>query len=555
MLHRALATLLCLLGAAAIGLGIASATLWRASDTLLATAQAAPGTTLLVTDPGVLDLAADEVTVQASAGADQTVVLAVGRTGDVEAWVGSDPVTRVTGLSDLVTLSTAEGLAEPAPAPSDAEETPAAEETAPAEEAPAEEAPAEEAPAEEAAAAPDPTGSDLWVLETSGTGEATLEWPDQDGRWSLLVATTGEDAGPPTVSLAWPQEVTTPWLVPGVAVGSALLLTGVLWWVLLLVRSRRSRGSVPAGAGVPSEPVAAPVGVTPTGAVPTGATPTFTPSTGPAAPAGVSSTTTEHGASVTAPASAGVGGAAAAAPLTRRQLREAEQQREREKREKETVRGRFPMRVAGPARDEAGTPAPTATTPSGAQEPSSRPGASASGGPTSAAVPRGAIAPAVPGPAAPAPAVPGPPAAGPAAPAPGASAEAASAPAASARVTPAPGPVPTGTAPVAAPPNAEGGSRTAPEAADEKPWARRLSGRLAGRGRSAPASAPPAPTPDPEPAATAPSGPSPAVPSASADAWRKAWGFPSGAAGADGASAWSPGAGADTSETEEGTQR
>ena len=539
MLHRALATLLCLLGAAAIGLGIASATLWRASDTLLATAQAAPGTTLLVTDPGVLDLAADEVTVQASAGADQTVVLAVGRTGDVEAWVGTDPVTRVTGLSDLVTLSTEEGLAEPVPAPTEPEPTPSAEGTAPAEEAPA-----EEAPAEGVVAAPDPSGSDLWVLETSGTGEVTLEWPDEDGRWSLLVATTGEDAGPPTVSLAWPQEVTTPWLVPGVAVGSALLLTGVLWWVLLLVRSRRSRRSVLARAGVPSVPVAAPVGATPAGST----------STGPGAPAAVPATTTEH--EVPATTTAGVTGPVAGAPLTRRQLREAEQQREREKREKDTVRGRFPMRVAGPVRDDAGTPSATASSPAGAPVPPTPPGASAPGTTTP-----GASAPGIRTPGAP---IPGTPTAGTPNPgaAPRAFAPGASAPGASARSTPAPGVAPAGAAPTVVPtvaatalPTAGGGPQAAPEAAEERPWARRLTGRLPGRGRSAPASPPPAPAPDPEPAPTAATGASPSAPSASADAWRKAWGFPSAATGADGTSAWSPGAGTDTSETEEGPQR
>jgi hypothetical protein len=495
VLHRALATLLCLLGAAAIGLGIASATLWRASDTLLATAQAAPGTTLLMTDPGVLDLAADEVTVQASAGADQTVVLAVGRTGDVEAWVGADPVTRVTGLSDLVTLSTEEGLAEPGPAPTEPEPTPSAEGTAPAEEAPTEEAPAEDAP-EEAVAAPDPAGSDLWVLETSGTGEATLEWPDQDGRWSLLVATTGEDAGPPTVSLAWPQEVTTPWLVPGVAAGSALLLAGVLWWVLLLVRSRRS---VPARAGVPSVPVAAPVGVTPAGGR----------STAPGAPVAVPSAATEHGVPATATTTAGVAGAVAGAPLTRRQLREAEQQREREKREKDTVRGRFPIRVAGPVRDDEGTS--TASGPSGAPVPPTLPGPS--GAPTPGTTPR-TFAPGTPTPGTTTSGIPAP-----------------------------------GTPAAGAP--AGRGTQAVPEAAEERPWARRLTGRLPGRGRSAPASPPPAPAPEPEPAPTA----SPSVPSASADAWRKAWGFPSGGTGADGSSAWSPGAGTDTSETEEGPQR
>src|SRR5690606_30742622 len=104
VLARVLASLLCLVGAAAIALGVASATAWRGSDTLVASAQAAPGSTLILTEPGVLAMAADEVSVEASAGPGDTVVLALGRTPDVEAWVGTDAHTVVTGLADWTTL-------------------------------------------------------------------------------------------------------------------------------------------------------------------------------------------------------------------------------------------------------------------------------------------------------------------------------------------------------------------------------------------------------------------------------------------------------------------
>ncbi|WP_182111637.1 hypothetical protein [Actinotalea sp. JY-7876] len=243
MLQRALASLLCLLGAASIGLGIASATVWRPSDTLTATASAPEGTTLLVTDPGVLDLAADDVSVRASASGDTPVVLAVGRSADVDAWVGQDAYVRVTGLADRETLRTQEVEATtptPTPAPDPAEPVdPAAPADAPAETTPA----------------PDPTGSDLWLWEAGGTGEATLEWAAQEGRWSLLVATTGEDPAPPTLTLTWPQVVTTRWLVPGVVAGAVLLLAGLAWWGLLLVRARR--GVAPAGASAAPAPGAA----------------------------------------------------------------------------------------------------------------------------------------------------------------------------------------------------------------------------------------------------------------------------------------------------------
>ena len=120
---------------------------WRPSDTLVAQAQGAPGTSLLVTDPGVLDLAADEVTVRASATSG-TVVIALGRSADVDAWVGDDAYTRVTGLAGwhvLATEKVAASASEAGDPAADAAGDPAAD-------------PAAEDPA--ADAAPDPAGSD-----------------------------------------------------------------------------------------------------------------------------------------------------------------------------------------------------------------------------------------------------------------------------------------------------------------------------------------------------------------------------------------------------------
>lgn len=312
MLQRVLASLLCLLGAAAIGLGIASASLWRSSDTLVAVGSAAPGTTLLMTEPGVLDLAADEVTVTASAESGDQVVIALGRTADVEAWIGGDAHTRVTGLATWDTLATQDVPAVEPPA----SEAPA--EPAPAEPAPAEgEQPAAEPAAEEpadAAVAPDPTGSDLWIDEVSGADQATMEWTRQDGRWSILVATTGEGAGAATLTMTWPQIVTTPYLVPAVAGGSALLLVGLIWWTLLLVRRRR-----PARAAT-------------------------VPRARPAA-----DRTPEPMEEIL--------DVAGTAPLTRRAIRELEEQ-EMRRHQRERTRSAFPARVTDPRPDDAGTQPP-----------------------------------------------------------------------------------------------------------------------------------------------------------------------------------------------------
>lgn len=232
MLKRLTTAAIGVVGLVVIGLGIASATVWRADDVLVATTSGGPHT--LVTDPGVLELGGDPVTVKVSVPDDGTVVLAVGRDTDVAGWVGSDAHGQVTGLSGWHTLAV-DDVAAPAPTPAP---------TDPAAAAPTEPAPADgatPAPTEVASDAPptvaDPTGSDLWVAEVTGTGSAELVWPAQEGRWSLLAVSTGESA--PTLALAWPRVVTTPWLWPCVAVGTLLVLVSA-WLLLRGVRRRRA---------------------------------------------------------------------------------------------------------------------------------------------------------------------------------------------------------------------------------------------------------------------------------------------------------------------------
>ncbi len=288
MLHRVLASLLCVLGAAALALGIASATVWRADDVLVADATAAEGTTMIVTEPGVLDLAADQVTVTATVPRGE-VVVALARSGDVDAWVGTDAHTRVTGLARWHELATGEATPAPAPTPTptDGAATPAPEAVAPAPTATPTAGAADAADAAAGAAAPavDPRGSDLWVSEKSGTGRVTMPWTRTDGRWSVLIAAT-EAGVRPTVSLAWPQVVTTPWLLPGVVGGVLLLLAGMAWWAMILLAHRRP--ARPAATAVPARPVGAPTSARNAGAR----------------------------------ASAGAATAGPAVPLTRRQLRE-----------------------------------------------------------------------------------------------------------------------------------------------------------------------------------------------------------------------------------------
>lgn len=210
MLQRILGGVLVLLGLAAAALGVASATVWRDTDTVVATAEPVGDGTLVVTDPGVLGLVGGDVTVSATVPEGQKVTLAVGRDVDVAGWVGNDPYSRVTGLSDWDNLTVAAG--EPADADAETNEAPAS--------------------------GPDPAGSDMWVAEVSDENSATLRWSDRPGRWTLLAAGVGEGAAAPTLELTWPRTVTTPYLWPGVGVGAALVVVGA---VLLVLGNRRVR--------------------------------------------------------------------------------------------------------------------------------------------------------------------------------------------------------------------------------------------------------------------------------------------------------------------------
>lgn len=253
---RLIGAVLVLLGLVAAGTGVASATLWRPADEVRAEALAPGASTLLVTDPGVLELLAETVTARASGPQGQPIVIAVGREADVIAWVGLDPHARVTGLADDATLVTvpgqpveppvetpAEDPADDAPEPSheattavDAtDEEPAATESDAASSDAAGTAAADDAGA---ANAPDPAGSDMWIAEVTGETTAELEWQARPGRWSLLVASTGPEAGAPTLELTWPREVVTPWFRPGLWIGGSLVVVGL---GLVLVGWLRSR--------------------------------------------------------------------------------------------------------------------------------------------------------------------------------------------------------------------------------------------------------------------------------------------------------------------------
>ncbi|MHB1065552.1 MAG: hypothetical protein ACYC1Z_13860, partial [Georgenia sp.] len=219
MTRRIISVSLIVLGVIVGALAIASATVWRPTDTVTLSLPARPAAPLVRTEAGVLDAVADEVTVTVTGDADQPVTLVVGRVADVDAWVGTDAHTAVTGLASWHELEATDVAGEP-PAEGAAEQ-----------------------PAVTAALA----GSDMWVVSETGTGSVAITWEHRPGRWSVVAAT---DAGPgPDLALTWPVEVSTPWLVPGVIIAAVLGLAGLALLVLELLEARELRRRGGGGGG------------------------------------------------------------------------------------------------------------------------------------------------------------------------------------------------------------------------------------------------------------------------------------------------------------------
>jgi hypothetical protein len=223
VVQRILATLLILAGLGGIGFGVATATVLRESDTVVATATPSGDGTMVVTEPGVLGLVDDQVTVRATVPEGQKVTLALGSDVDVLGWVGDDPYDSVSGLSSWDTLGVAPGTG-----------AATEEEAADGEEKDA-------GPAEKPASGPDPAGSDMWISEVSEETTASLRWTEEPGRVVLLAAGVGKDAEAPTLELTWPRPVTTPYLWPGVLGGGLLLILGV--FIAIGARRKKNRGN------------------------------------------------------------------------------------------------------------------------------------------------------------------------------------------------------------------------------------------------------------------------------------------------------------------------
>ena len=253
---RVLSIVLIVLGLLAVILAVASATIWRPSQTAVATLKPAATTAYVVTGDGVLNMVDSTVTITAKAkDANSTVTLALARSEDAQAWLANDPYTEVTGLSSWESLSgrtitercNVKASATPtAKATGTAASTAKATATASAKATATASAKATATSTAKASASPTPdakgcikavaskaslNGSDMWVTSKTGKGSVSITYDPSSSNYVVLAATDGKQAAP-TFSLSWKRTVGTPWLIPGLIVGGLLVAGGVFIFML-----------------------------------------------------------------------------------------------------------------------------------------------------------------------------------------------------------------------------------------------------------------------------------------------------------------------------------
>lgn len=221
------------LAAVMIGLGIGQRTIFLepATSSLSTTVDGAAPYTVI--DSSALNSFPGSQTIRVSGSDD--IFLAYGRTADVAAWIGTDAHAVVsaadTGHELTSTLSPAV-------------ETPAT----------ANEAGATDVPATDTVT--DPAGSDLWLEEMSGASSLTHTLNLPPGI-SVIIASDGTAPAPADITISWAADNSTPWAGPLLVGGTALLVIGLVLYVLALLhlrRSRRPRRNLPRGPRMPRLP-------------------------------------------------------------------------------------------------------------------------------------------------------------------------------------------------------------------------------------------------------------------------------------------------------------
>ena len=194
-------------GLVAILLGIGFRTIWAPPETLSASYSAGESTApVTVIEPAVFGVHDERVDI--SVEADGEFLLAVGRAGDVDAWVGKAAHTSITAIDG--------GQLQAESVKGDAQ-------------------------------VPNPAGSDLWVSEETADGQTDHRWiAPGDGEWSILLAADGKQPAPTAVTISWPNDNSAPWGIVLVIVGALLAVLG------LALAALARRGGPGSDAGEPT---------------------------------------------------------------------------------------------------------------------------------------------------------------------------------------------------------------------------------------------------------------------------------------------------------------
>lgn len=227
------------LAAGLIGAGIAQRTIFMGPSTQKASVDIQESAPFVLLDGDVLRENPGAQTLLIRGDGD--IFAAYGRTADLEAWLSDADYNHVTAGKDgaldveFVAASATEGSTDGEPTPS---ESPSPSETT---------APADGEAAEQPGR--NPAGSDLWLDSFTDTDSLIADNMQLPDGVSVIIARDGTQDAPEDIVVSWPLDTSTPLAGPLMAAGAAVLLVGLVLYVLGIRHQRRGRGPRRKGPG------------------------------------------------------------------------------------------------------------------------------------------------------------------------------------------------------------------------------------------------------------------------------------------------------------------
>src|SRR4051794_17560473 len=145
----AAAALVTLAGVVLLLLGLAKATVWAPERVTVARVAGQSGAPVVTTTPGTTALDGPVLKVDVRGPAGRPVFVGVGRADDVATYLGPVARTEVTGIADGRGVVQRRGSE---------------------------------------ATLPEPSGVDVWAASATGSGSASVTWPQSPGRWQVVAA-------------------------------------------------------------------------------------------------------------------------------------------------------------------------------------------------------------------------------------------------------------------------------------------------------------------------------------------------------------------------------